>query len=147
MLTIQRISNSPEEGTLGRMGSMYTIERPDLDNQPSVSRIPAGQYVCERRHFNKGGYDTFEIMDVPGRTNILFHIANVMKDVKGCVGLGTEVGVLYDHLAVLNSGEAFKGFMGDMEEVDSFQLLILDEDASMDEDDGITDENFWDDWD
>jgi hypothetical protein len=110
------------------MGSLYTIERPDLDNVPMLSRIPAGDYTCVRTWYHKGGYDTYEITDVPGRTRILFHKGNVMKDVNGCIAVGTMFGMLGRDMAVLRSGEAFGLFMRARNGVLSFPLRIEDED-------------------
>lgn len=126
MLVLKRFANTPQ-GTPGRMGDFYTMERPDLDNVPMLSRIPAGEYDCVRTWYHRGGYDTYEITDVPGRSRILFHVANRMVDVNGCVGLGMQFGVLGGELAVLNSRDAFGMFMIERRGVLSFPLRIEDE--------------------
>lgn len=103
-------------GTFGQFSTpdgitLYTVERPWLDNLPNVSCIPEGNYTCVPRHFFRGGYDAVEILNVPGRTHILFHIANVPGDVLGCVGVGAQLGALGSQWAVLRSREGFAKFM------------------------------------
>lgn len=126
MLVLRRFANTPN-GTPGRMGDLYTMERPDLDNVPMWSRIPAGHYDCVRSWYHKGGYDSYEIVNVPGRTRILFHRGNWMTDVNGCVALGTGFGLLDGKLAVLRSAIAFERFMTERRGVLSFDLDIRDE--------------------
>ena len=126
VLTLKRFADT-EQGTPGRLGKLYTMERPNLDNQENVSRIPAGEYTCVRTWYHKGKYDTYEIVDVPDRKRILFHIGNRMVDVKGCVALGLRFGTYKGQLAVLDSGIAFRQFMDDWRGVLSFKLRIEDE--------------------
>lgn len=63
-----------------------TLELPWLANRRRVSCIPTGLYHCKRVDSPKFG-DTFEITDVPNRDEILFHGANTIADLLGCVGL------------------------------------------------------------
>ena len=125
-MILKRFADTPN-GTPGRLGRFYTMERPDLGNKPFVSRIPAGDYTCVRARYHKGGYDTYEIIGVPGRTHILFHVGNRMIDVNGCVALGTEFGVYKGELAVLHSRDAFDIFMAERRGRLSFPLRIEDE--------------------
>jgi hypothetical protein len=80
-----------ESGTLGKLSigdwSSYTIERPWKDNQPNVSCIPEGTYACQP--FSGTRFqDVIQLMDVPGRSYILIHVANFPHDVEGCIGVG-----------------------------------------------------------
>ncbi|MEE8607965.1 MAG: DUF5675 family protein [Nitrospiraceae bacterium] len=127
MLTLNRFANTPN-GTPGRMGDLYTMERPDLGNVPMLSRIPGGEYDCVRTWYHRGGYDTYEIINVPGRTRILFHRGNWMTDVNGCVATGMEFGLLDGRLAVLHSADAFNIFMRERNGILSFPFCIVDED-------------------
>jgi len=103
-------------GTFGRLNlgefTLYTVERPWLDNRPSISCIPEGTYRCEPRRYNRGGYDTVEVLGVPGRSHILFHRGNTMHDVEGCIALGNRLGSLGGLWAVLESREALEAFLG-----------------------------------
>lgn len=91
--------------------TLYTVERPWLNNAPGISCIPERIYVCEPRRFFRGGYDAIEVTNVPGRTYILFHIANLPRDVLGCIGVGSRLGALGQDWAVLDSRNAFALFM------------------------------------
>jgi hypothetical protein len=135
-LTLIRFDYNSGDGTIGRLGSWSTIEDDWLDNKPNVSCIPTGGYVCKRGFFHKGGYETFEITDVPDRSRILFHIANTEEDVQGCIGLGLTFGTLHKKdedtggwrhkISVTSSRIAFNKFMQEMEDVDEFVLNIID---------------------
>lgn len=102
----------------------WTVERPDEGNIPNVSCIPEGQYDCYRIMSPKFG-DTFEVSDVPGRSNILFHAANFPRDLKGCIGLGKEIGYIGQERAVIESRSAVSSFMKLMGGTDEFSLQII----------------------
>jgi hypothetical protein len=89
----------------------YTVERPWLDNAPSVSCIPQGTYICKNRKFHRGGYDAIEITNVPGRSHILFHKANLPMELAGCVAPTSTLGVYKKQWAGLNSSHAFRMLM------------------------------------
>lgn len=115
---------------------LMTVEEEWQDNQPRISCIPAGRYLCKRRRYHKGGYDTWEITDVPGRDAILFHKGNTEEDLQGCVALGMNLGVLnvtdedtgfaVPKLAVTNSKGAFTIFMVHTSKLDAFYVEITD---------------------
>ena len=123
-----------KDGVFGRLERWHTVEEENLDNRARVSCIPAGVYRCRRTTYHKGGYETFEITGVPGRTRILFHRANTEEDIEGCVGLGLAMGVMprtdedsgqrTHKLAVFSSGEAFKQFMAEFQGVDEWELVV-----------------------
>jgi hypothetical protein len=124
------------DGVFGRWGPWTTVEEEWRDNQPRISCIPTGVYRCERTTFHRGGYPTFEICDVPGRTHIKMHRANTEEDLLGCVGLGLNLGVLRVEdedsrqlaykLAALASRKAFSAWMESMGDADGFTLHIVD---------------------
>jgi hypothetical protein len=136
-----RLADGPD-GTLGILESAtnralcYTLEEEGQQNRPNISRIPAGEYVCRRSRYHKGGYETFEITGVPGRSRILFHIGNTEEDTAGCPVLGRTVKVLRVQdedtkawrrkLAVGDSQSAFDRFMEELRGVDSFPLRIFE---------------------
>lgn len=125
---------SGDQGQFGRLLKWVTMEEEWLDNQRNKSSIPPGAYVCKRSWFYRGGYATFEITGVPGRSRIVFHIANTEEDVEGCVGLGLRMGTLLrtdeetnerrHKLAVLSSRAAFSEFMQHFEGIDEWVLII-----------------------
>ena len=102
-------------GTFGRItvadATLITVERPWLDNKPNVSCIPEGEYECRPRFYYRGGYDAVEVLNVPGRSHILFHVGNTMLDVQGCIAVTSRLGVLGGLWAGLDSKTAFSAFM------------------------------------
>jgi len=125
-----------EKGDAGVFGALtingqafcVSLELPDRNNKVNVSCIPAGRYACRRFHSRRFG-ETFQIMDVDGRSWILFHAGNTVDDSRGCVLLGQYWGKLRgdrERRAVLNSGKTFRAFMARMAGVDIFNLEIVE---------------------
>lgn len=120
-----------EESNQGTFGNLLicsqvfcvTLECPDKLNECNISSIPAQQYQCLRIHSPQFG-ETFEIVDVPGRSHILFHAGNIVSSTSGCIILAQYFGKLYGNRAVLNSGKTFKKFMEIMKDTDIFNLTI-----------------------
>lgn len=123
-------------GVFGRWGTFQTIEEVWRNNQPRISCIPTGVYVCERSVFHRGGYPTFEITGVPSRTLIKVHRANTVEDLLGCVGIGLSLGVLRvrdedsqemtHKLAALSSRAGFDAWMETLLGINSFRLHVVD---------------------
>ena len=72
-----------------------TLENPYIDNQRSISCIPAGQYKVRLRTAKESAtkdYLHLLVQEVPDRSLILFHSGNTAKDTRGCilVGIGRE---------------------------------------------------------
>ena len=126
-----RIEENWRYGTFGvlridKRAFCVTLEPADLENQVSVSSIPAQQYMC-RRYQSPKYKNTFQVENVPGRTYILFHAGNVIDHTEGCIILARKYGVIktaIEKRAVLNSGETFKEFMQKMHGVIEFHLTI-----------------------
>jgi len=88
-----------------------SVELPWRNNEPNISCIPDGQYLCDPlsharfgRCFyvkDKNGEPTFG-----GRSEILIHPANLPKEIRGCIAPGTSFGVVNGALGVLSSGKA-----------------------------------------
>lgn len=143
---------STDDGVFGRLLIpqglwWYTMEDDWRNNAVGQSCIPLGNYTLVRTIYHKKqeaadpwwlrfNYETFEIIDVPGRTRILIHPANTEEDVEGCVGIGTVQGfttVKVDedtgltHVrkrAVLQSRAAFTEFMRAMRNIDRMPLRV-----------------------
>jgi len=96
----------------------FTLEPEDRLNKVSLSSIPTGCYRV--RPYSSAKYpEAYQIVDVPGRTKILFHAGNTEEDTAGCILVGSSVGKLKGNRAVLNSGatyEKFKQILGRKEE-------------------------------
>lgn len=124
------------DGVFGRFGPWLTVEEEWQGNKPRISCIPPGAYLCKRTTYHAGGYETFEIADVPGRSRILFHKGNTDGDVEGCVAIASTLGVLQAKdeesgllaykLAGLQSAPAFEAFMASLKGLDTFPLVVED---------------------
>ena len=134
-MILERFCYSPL-GTFGRMFApefmVWTVERPWANNAPRESCIPEGVYPLVSRKFNRGGYMTWEVTDVPNRSLILVHKANTMNDLLGCIAPGKRLGALADRddaipldWGVLDSAGAFDEFMRAMERERDPKVLII----------------------
>lgn len=113
-----RLEENYEHGTFGiikidKQVFCCTLEPRDEENASNISSIPAQQYLCNRIQSPKYGI-TFTVLNVPGRSCILFHAGNIDDHTKGCILLGRNWGKLGNDRAILNSGDTFKSFMKDM---------------------------------
>ena len=129
-LTIVRIS-SLTEGTFGVMllnGKPFAVtgERPWRENKKGVSCIPSGMYLCKR--YQSAKYpDTFEVMNVPDRTYVLFHKGNFpLKDSEGCILVAEKFEEVNGEVAVLDSKHGFEEFIKKMKDVCTFTLQIVE---------------------
>jgi hypothetical protein len=107
----------------GAIQHWKTVERVWTDNEKFISCIPEGAYLCRRINSPNHG-ETFVVMEVPDRYDILFHVANTMNDVQGCIGIGSDFGFVNGLWAVIQSGAAFTDFMDYLEDDDEFILDI-----------------------
>lgn len=96
----------------------YSIELPWKNNQHEISCIPEGRYELMKRYNVKfGGH--FQVLNVPGRDEILIHPANnALKELKGCIapvsiltgnGLGDSSRIALQKLVTLAYPEINKG--------------------------------------
>jgi len=106
---------------------LLTLENPWLANEPFISCIPVGLYECKPVDSPKFGL-TWEVTNVHGRTNILFHRGNTEPDTSGCILVGNRFGDLNGIPAVLESGQAFRIFEKELLGAASFELAIVDVD-------------------
>ena len=74
---------------------LQTLERPWVFNERKISCIPSGTYLVKRHISPKFG-QCFKIQDVKGRSDILIHSGNVVKDTLGCVLVGLTSGTVDD---------------------------------------------------
>lgn len=101
--------------------NFVTLELPWRDNKKGESCIPIGTYTCRRVCSPKLG-ETFEICDVPDRSQILIHRGNYYKDTRGCVLLGESVNIGTE--SICDSKKAFQRFMKCLEGVEEFNLIV-----------------------
>ena len=111
----------------------YSLELPWKGNQQNVSCIPTGEYLCKPRLSNRFG-KTYHVTDVPDRSYILIHAANLAGDVSlgkrthlaGCIAPGQYRGSLAGQRAVLASRSALTRFHRALNWQD-FILVVEDE--------------------
>jgi hypothetical protein len=101
----------------------YTIELPWLQNEPDKSCIPSGVYEFVKYLSPKHGFDVWLAQDVPGRSDIEIHPANLASELLGCIGTGDTLGDIDGRIAVLNSQVTFRMLMSKLP--DSFYLTII----------------------
>lgn len=134
-LRIIRLETSWTEGTFGAIlvdGEILgnTLELPWKMNSPNLSCIPAGQYICTPYMSPKFG-KTYQVMNVHGRTYILFHPANLVTQLEGCIAVGESIKKLRvgstELRGVANSGKTFKRFMDLVSGSQTLKLTIKEE--------------------
>ena len=135
IITLKRFS-STDQGTPGLLVGagviLYSLELPDRNNQPQISRIPAGLYNCKMVKSPKFGR-VYQVLDVPNRGNILLHSGNLAGDASlgfrthshGCILPCLKLGKFNNQLAGLMSGLAVKRLIEVLQKK-PFQLEIID---------------------
>ena len=119
---------STPHGTFGSLHmekgwSCFTIEKPWINNKPFMSCVPAGKYELKETKYNRGGYDAIALMDVPDRSNILFHVGNTAADVSGCIAIGSSLSMVANRWAVANSKPTFAEFMRQSEPETEIEIV------------------------
>ena len=106
---------------------LATLEHAYL--QPDASwapKIPVGTYTCVRGLHRLDGmtsdFETFEITNVQGHTNILFHTGNYNNDSAGCVLVGLQQ---VNNVKIIGSRIAFGQFLALQAGVDQFNLTVI----------------------
>lgn len=89
-------------GFLKKISECESLELPWEDNKRNISCIPAGTYQIKKRRSIRHGLH-LHIKGVPGRTWILIHPGNTVKETRGCIFPGKELGYFGDDTGVVNS--------------------------------------------
>lgn len=113
MMHIKRISMS-DIGTFGvflygTTPLCLTLELPWKENQRNVSCIPDGQYTVSRYTSPRHGA-CLKLFGVPGRSDILIHSGNTIKDTEGCILIGQSYyndGIMSSRSALANLLQVF----------------------------------------
>lgn len=69
--------------------NLKTVELPWRDNERWISCIPEGTYDVVPR-YSKRHKHHFHILGVPDRSLILFHVANYVWELQGCIAPGLK---------------------------------------------------------
>ena len=129
MITLRRFHRT-ENYSLGAFSlgnrCIFTLEPPWKDNLNKVSCIPEGSYTCKRvedRVLSSGIVlpVTYEVMEVPSRSGILFHVGNDPPDTHGCI----LVGLLAAAGRVSQSRLAFEQFLEFFKDREDIALCVV----------------------
>lgn len=110
----------------GSIPFAVTLERPWRDNKVGESCIPAGSYQCKRVNSPTFG-PTFEVSNVPGRTEILFHKGNLSDDTHGCILIGESFNPVVGRPGITASKEGFAEFLSITSLALEFPLEIVEQ--------------------
>jgi len=69
--------------------------------------------------------DSFEVLSVPNRSGILFHVGNSVKDSRGCILIGSSFRVVNGEQWIAESRRGFDYWLKQFEGIDSFTIRIL----------------------
>ena len=113
----QRTSEQGTFGVLKRDGKRLaaTCELPWRDNAQRQSCIPQGTYEVEPWSSKKYP-EAWHLKDVPEREAILIHNGNTIRDIQGCILVGTDFGFVTGLPAVINSRVALRELKRDLPE-------------------------------
>jgi hypothetical protein len=121
-LHLERFAYTPW-GTFGRLiygdNRFFSVERPWQNNEPRVSCIPEGRYKVvwyNSPRFGRtlavvGGTVSLFPDNRFKRSAILFHTANTIDDILGCIGLGKSLGWVNNKWAITSSQLATNEFL------------------------------------
>lgn len=94
-------------------------------------KLPAGEYTCLRGQHQlshmRQSFITFEVLNVPGHTGILFHVGNFNDDSNGCILLGSSTNESAHYIE--QSQLAFNKFMRLQEDINEFKLTVKNGDV------------------
>ena len=122
--TLTRHGSIPGQGTFGTLltngFSCATLEREWKNNDPDVSCIPLGAYECSIYNSPKHG-KVYLLKNVPNRSMIEIHVANVQQELLGCIALGTDYAAM---ATPATQGKVMFGIKGSQEAFNQFMTLM-----------------------
>lgn len=87
-----------------------------------VGILPYGTYHWKKVVSPKRGLLVIELTDVPGHTNIQFHVGNTLEDSEGCVLVGSQRSAR--DVAILNSCPAYLKLMKAVKDAETGELVV-----------------------
>ena len=131
-LTLSRMQQLPLaiRGVLAIDGDLFCFTLEHFQHA-----ITPGVYQMVRRSWpsTSFGMQLYEIMDVPGRSDILWHPGNIHSDTLGCILPGMEIGMLGAVPAVLRSADAIKALHKRLSDKESILTIKEEYCASQEE--------------
>lgn len=133
-LVLRRTQHRPD-GIFGELfdtkGELmaYTLEHSYVSGAGWEPKIPVGTYRCQRGthrlHGMREPFETFEVIGVSGRTNLLIHWGNFNNDSQGCILLGDALSPSLRGEMVLHSRVTFARFMKAQSGCSEFSLSVF----------------------
>lgn len=107
--------------------SCKTLERPWLNNRNKVSCVPAGGYPVVLEYSPHFDRELNELKLVPGRSEVKIHVANYVKQLEGCIGVGLSVGdINKDGVPdMVSSGKALERLHEALHYTEQWELEII----------------------
>lgn len=107
----------------------FILEHAYLQDDGSYQpKVPPGVYTCKRGdhklHNMVNAFTTFEVLNVPNHSGILFHIGNYCADSDGCLLMGEAIVPSSKGQMITQSKANFADFMKLQDGLDSFQLTV-----------------------
>lgn len=129
-VTLRRLVER-DDATLGvllfdEVPRLVTLELPWRENKRNVSRIPPGEYDMEVTISPRFG-KSWQIKNVPDRSNILFHHGNTAADTEGCVLVANQFGVTMGSSRISESIDGMGWFHTFLSGVQTAKLRIVDD--------------------
>ena len=111
-------------GTLSFQGfQCHSLERHWMNNWRGVSCILPGIYEIEHTTWRERG--VLSLLDVPGRTEILNHPANLAVEMDGCIAPGLGLQVIDDSLGIARSVDALESLLCELEGFDIQDIRLV----------------------
>ena len=106
-----------------------TLERTygDGPRGTQVVKIAPGVYGLERTWFNRGAYNTWQVIggDITAERRVLIHKGNWETDSDGCVLVGSGLLVTPGRFGLSQSSEAFSRLMSETAGIDRLELVVV----------------------
>ena len=120
IITLDRFAYTPF-GTFGELTvsgwRCFTLEPMWKSNTTNISCIPVGAYILQLGVFRRNtetesdDYPAYNLLDVPGRSNVLIHKGNTSEDTHGCILVGAWLGYIKKRWAITESKVTYDRFM------------------------------------
>jgi len=122
----ETISNIIVTEDMKEIYSCYLVELSWQFNQKNISCIPVDKYILKKLESSPAfDYPHFEVLNVPGRSGIKWHVANYARQLRGCGAPGERLADLNHDgvIDVASSGNALKELLSILP--DETELVIL----------------------